>query len=262
MKSALKKVQKKKRFLSNRALYKIMDRECGKDDDDIDIDLLLFCSDILHARQIMAAESEPKKRFFKRNFKKFILIAAAISILAATLSVASADTIKFHLNHAIANYSPEKEWQLINMENLDATPDGYQLTDSYIAEQFKALGFEPITFPELFLNGGYTVENVRSLDDDRVATVSSSATMQFKKGRIFGSFFVTKLEKDVANIRSLELNSAYNADEVNVNGMDVVIFSNGIYCSVKYYDENQNINYSISMKGSYKDILELVESIK
>lgn len=268
--------QNQKLRISAEDLQQIMDSEFAKPMDEMDVDLIVLCSDILHARHNQELKPVPKKRIAKKTIIKMIAIAAVVSILVATLSINFADTKTgaFNFNHVkVASY--DKKTMALDYSNIDAEPDGYFLPESEKLAKMKAGGIDPLILPEVLFSGGYDLYDITAMEQkDNLnpdVTTMTMVSAKFSKGDIVGSVHITKhygfyfldYTEGVDYHSSGGLVDPRSGEEITVNGIDVLMigFERGDYY-VKYFDRTQKTSYVISIMGTYEQAKEILQSIK
>lgn len=250
---------KKLIYITDETLLVIIDGECLKPADDMDIDLIEICLDIIISRkEAKTGKREAPKRYStKKVVRNMILTATIVALLAASIAMTFAELpfIKDGLQNASVDTVDNS--YVLDTENLDTTPDGYALTETDFATIFKNGGYEPLTFPEMLVGCDITDINVPEVQP---GVMTQNASVKFKIGKIIGSFMLVKSDRLFNG--KVVLDEAVGAKELNVNGLDIVIYYTNKHQTIQYYDSHTNMAYTISLKCSREEAIAMAETIK
>lgn len=248
--------------ISNKKLYQIMDMEFNKPEDEVNVALINFCSAILNARHEKKKHIVPTFTLVKsshKRIKKAVLIATVSITLF--LGIYTGSTTEFKSNFKNIFYNNTGNAVYINTNTAHATPSNYLLLDTDLAKHLEQNGITPITVPEVFVNGMYPLTDL-SISTNNDTQKSAAIDIRDKKNhKKIGSFTIDKNINNGSMV-TFEISNVQSGMEVMVNGIDVLIFKrNGSY-SIFYRDQTNLTQYSIQIKASYDEIMQIVKSIK
>lgn len=253
------KLNSKLADLSEQDIKSLIDIEMKKSPDEINMDYIDFCYDILAAKknnppQIIIRENKHKKIRFSRA-----LIAAAVLIIfaATTLSV-SAYVFDFNIPSYIAHVIDGNAQVDPNLNNADTTADGYTLTDTEVAKQLADYGITPVTFPEKMIKENCSIISIENITTDE--SVQKEIYVLFEYSGHSGSLSISQLNEEHEWVGEETVMEVTSAEMIHINGMDILIFEQEGNCSIIYRDGLTK--YNISIECDMDMALKFAKSIK
>ncbi|HJB74050.1 MAG TPA: hypothetical protein IAA37_00030 [Candidatus Eubacterium faecale] len=245
--------------LSKDQIKTLIQKELEKNADDIDMDYVDFCYELLESNDKSNAESE-EKTLSRIKFKPSrILIAAVIIVLliASTITV-SAYVFNFNIPQYIAQIIEGNAQIDTNLENADTTAGSYALTDTYLAQKFAEYGISPVTFPEEMINEDCSIISIENMTTDE--SVQKDIFVRFEYFGNAGSLSVSQSNADFEWVGEETVMEVNSAEIININGMDILIFEQDGNCSIIYKDHLTK--YNISIECDMDTALSFAKSIK
>lgn len=243
-------------------LEKIIEEELGKPENEMNADLIGLCSEALHRRHISEGNSKPRK--VSRSVKRIIAIAAALSIILASVGIVFAGINDNSVKRSFI-VSVDGIFTYIDTKNNKTVPSGYALADTELAKKISVNGIKnDITIPEVLTNGEYSISDIIVSNSDGWGQLpSTTVQVNFEKKGCYGYIAIHQgsapynSKSQIVNLKDIELFS--------VNGMDIILISfkkDPKNYLIKYYDSVQKLDYNITIRGSHEDAERIIESIK
>lgn len=244
-------------------LEKIIEEELEKPEHEMNAELIGLCSEALHRRHI-AAKSSPRKNSKRSSVKRIIAIAAALSVLLASVGIVFAGIGENSVKRSYIE-SVDGIFTNIDTKNNKTVPSGYALADTELAKKVADNGINnDITIPEVLTNGEYSISDIIVSNADGWGQLpSTTIQVDFEKKGCYGYIAIHQdsapynSKTQIVNLKDIEL--------FTVNGMDVILISfkkSPKNYLIKYYDSVQKLNYNIAIKGSHDDAEHIIKSIK
>ena len=235
----------------------LIEKELSKEADEVDMDYIDLCYDILEAKSTGNIPLEIKKsKLMARKPAKAFLIAAVIAVFAVSTLTASA--FIFDIPEKIAQYINGNAEIDFNLENADTTADGYALLDSELAKQLAEFGITPITLPEEMIKENCEITNIESMTFDK--NMALDAVIDFEYQGKPGGVIITQYAHDMVWQAVDTTMDVISGQMINVNGMDILVFEQKKSCSIQYKD-NTTV-YIISLECDIDTAMQFVRSIK
>lgn len=249
--------------MSDDLLEKIIDEELEKPENEMNADLIGLCSETLHRRHI-AAQNTPRKSSKRSSVKRIIAIAAALSVILASVGIVFAGINDNSVKRSFI-VSVDGIFTNIDTKNNKTVPSGYALADTELAKKIADNGINNnIIIPEVLTNGEYSISDIIVSNSDGWGQLpSTTVQVNFETKGCYGYIAIHQgsapynSKSQIVNLKDIELFS--------VNGMDIILISfkkDPKNFLIKYYDSVQELNYNITIRGSHEDAVQIIESIK
>lgn len=241
--------------LTEDEIKRLIEKELSKESDQIDMDYIDLCYDILETKRSGNVPYEIRKaKLTARKPAKAFFIAAVVAVFAVSTLTASA--FVFDIPEKIAQYINGNAE--ISLENADTTADGYALLDSELAKQLAEFGISPVTLPEEMIKENCEITNIENLIvDERVAL---DVAIDFEYQGKPGGVLITQYAYDTVWQGIDAADEILSGQMMNVNGMDVLVFEQKKSCSIRYKDNNTE--YMIYLECDIDTAIQFARSIK
>lgn len=221
--------------LSKEEIKKLIDKELEKNPEDVDTDYIDTCFELMALCEENNAEKlKPQK---KRNVKKALLTVAAVVVILT--SVISVSAVYFNIPQEIAEWIDGKVKMKYPSENTSSAEE-YKLLNSDIAKFFEECDISPVTFPEALLDENCEIIRNENLTGNRENIEFKNAEIVFKfNGESTENIMTVFQYENKAQVSGLsEISDVKNAENIKVNGMDILLFETDEACIIEYTDEN------------------------
>lgn len=245
-------LKSKSMTLSLEEIQEIMDEELNKDAEEMDIELIDLCADVLDkayfgtentALQEEIHNNEKTPARTKRiKFSKVLLIAAVFIILFSIALPVSARYLHNEASDKVAQFFIDHFKIDLRSGNTNAINHSDENID--IIKNLKDAGFDDIILPSVLLGDDYSKENINISEDENL--LSAEIDFKSKTNKVHGYIGITRYETDINEFISGTGDMADEFDSVKqlqINGIDILIFSNGEKSYIVYVDKN--IEYDI-----------------
>lgn len=246
-------------------IEQMMDEELEKDPAEMDTDFIDLCANVLN--QAIEANKENESNNKSNNKKhikiRILKIAAIAAILAITIGIAVPVAAKY-----VDNDTSDKIVQFyedhfsINLK--DGETDAYKHSDENInlISKLNKSGFDNIILPNALLADDYTydVDIVENNNDLITAVIDFNNQDKNQLIRVI----ITNHKNGINTIlnNDIQVTSEYDsAKQLNINGIDVLIFGNKTNSSILYIDNDTE--YDIALNNyNFDSAVEIAESIE
>lgn len=242
-------------------LNKIIDEEMEKSEEEMDTELIEYCLDKLSNLEVETPATEEKKgngdthgKHIKLKFKKFIAIAAAISVLlVGTLSVSA---VVFDGNLFDGIVELYNDYIRINFDKTDDKADEYQLLGTELAKELADNGFSEVLLPEAFFSDKYNITKMEYETFEYINSVNIMFEYKNKLGNIQISEYA--IEEIVPDVEFLNVTS--NIEEIEIGNITVYCFMQNKSAAITYRD-GLSI-YFIQIPMNLDEAIEFAKTIK
>lgn len=245
--------------LTENEIKELIEKELSKESDQIDMDYIDLCYDILETKRSGNVPYEIRKaKLTARKPAKAFLIAAIVAAFAVSTLTASA--FVFDIPAKIAQYRNGNAEIDFNLENADITADGYALLDSEPAKQLAEFGITPVTLPEEMIKENCEITNIENQTQEE--SVAHTAEIEFEFNGKYGFILIEQFAKDFEFVGEFVAHDINSGQMINANGMDILVLEHesGLY-SIIYKDNSTH--YDISLYDSDIDTaMQFARSIK
>lgn len=274
--------------LTEAALQTVIDDELQKDDDQMDMDFIDFCTDLLIDMQdgklvtltggntgsqssaaeaapsniVLAAEQENSetpeapvkevKKKKRRHIGRTLLIAAVLTALLSCTLLVSANKEGYKLNTKLASFV---EGVLkVDLSDGKVTPENYTPLDSALMQELANNGFTDIVLPRALLEGEWAVSEVTYQTQELMKT--AIVEISDKDTNDIGSIIISRYIKHM-NPKGSYLHIS-NVSQFEVNGLDVTALEceNG-QSNILYSDMISLTEYLITLPQSLDKAIEI-----
>lgn len=255
--STLKEILKVKDLsFSKEEIENIMDEELEKSPEEMDAELIDMCLDILTGVQEKKADentsdssAKPNKKVKTIKFKKGMLVAAIITLLITIVIPVGAKIFDIDVPESMLKVY--EEYFHLDMGTYDT-----QDLNSLLAEN----DLKDTVLPKFLFSDDCKITNFEIFDKESITKImfDYDNRKQNIKGRVtlnnsdvYSGFFVGE---------TLVGRQYEGAKEINVSGMDVVIFAENSRCIIVYHVDG--IEYNIVIYGVTMDkAVEIAETL-
>lgn len=124
-------------------------------------------------------------------------------------------------------------------ENMSSAEE-YKLLNSDIAKFFEECDISPVTFPEALLDENCEIIRNENLTGNRENIEFKNAEIVFNfNGESTENIMTVFQYENKAQVSGLsEISDVKNAENIKVNGMDILLFETDEACIIEYTDEN------------------------
>lgn len=242
-------------------LNRVIDEEMEKSEEEMDTALIEYCLDKLNNLGTEIHDTEEKKgngdshgKHIKLKFKKFIVIAAAISVLlVGTLSVSA---VVFDVNLFDGIVEIYNDYIRINFDKTNDKADSYQLLRTELAKDLADNNFDEVLLPEDFFSVYYKIQNI----EYDVTEVVITANITFKNEDKHGYINISKysMQEIVPDVEFLNVTS--NIEELTIGNTTVYCFMQDDSAAITYRDGLYI--YFIQIPLNLDDAIEFAKTIK
>lgn len=237
--------------LSRDEIKHLIELEVQKDEDEIDIEFLDNCFEMLD----YVDESE-KEIQSKKPVKAVIVAAAVLIVLFSTVTV-SANIFNFNIPQTIARFINGNAQIDFNLKIADTTAEGYLLEKSDLANQFNDAGISPVTFPEK-LTTECEITNFNNTTTNQ--SVSTDVYVEFYLNDMYGNLSVIKYSENIDWEGKKIDKDVVSGQLIHINGLDVLIFECKNSCIIHYRDNLTD--YNIYLESDIDTAIEFAKTIK
>lgn len=240
-------------------LNKIIDEEMEKSEEEMDTELIEYCLDKLSKLEAETPATEEKKGNGDSNgkhikFKKFIAVAAAVTVLF--VGTISASAIIFDVNLFDGIVELYNDYIRINFDKTDDKADDYQLLGTELAKQLTDNGFDTVLLPEAFFSEYYEIQKMEYDVTEVVITANLTFSYENKHGCINISKYA--MEEIVPDVEFLNVTS--NIEELTISNTTIYCFMQDDAAAITYRD-GLSI-YFIQIPMNLDEAIEFAKTIK
>lgn len=214
--------------LSDLELKQMIDLELKKDDSQIDMSYIDTCFDLLEMHANGKAVLRPR-----RTWLKAVLIAAMVSVIAASAMSVSAHLFNFNIPEEIAQKLSGYAQIDPNMSEADTSAAGYALADTAIAADLAKLGITPVTLPRLLAEG--QIQSVKSILQ---SPDICAAQVRFCAQDTAGDLTITQYADQSNWSGKSQVLDVDGGTLVHANGLDILVLTQKDGCTLQYKDGN------------------------
>lgn len=244
--------------LTEEEIKMLIEKELSKETDQVDMDYIDLCYDVLEAKHKESAPQKSKTvKLSARRSVRAIFIAAVIVIFS--MSTLTASAFVFGIPDMIAQYRNGNAEIDYNLENASTVASGYALTDTDLAKRLAEFGISPVTLPKEMVKSYCKLTKIESR-----TVYESWANIVFANFDYRGMYVDIRIEqftKDFGIEAEITVTDIVSAQMVKANGMDILVFEqkNG-WCSIIYKDNLTH--YDIGLKCDFETAIKIAKSIK
>lgn len=252
----------------------LMEEELKKPDEEVNVDFIEACVDYLNdyeetpetpseeTPKKSKEDKSPKKIRGVKALKSFLIAAVILAVTAgATITAASVNVEESADKPLIERINNEFH---INLKKADNSAEKYSDKNNKTVEELRQIGFTDVVLPGEILSGDYkcSVANANAEESDGGA--EACVKFENRKTNFKGYISLGYREREgVTYAENFCAASLYTVSEqINVNGLDVLIFNDGKERSMIVYSVD-NTDYLIVFGNCpLKTALKFAESIK
>lgn len=245
-------------------IEQMMDEELEKDPAEMDTDFIDLCANVLN--QAIEANKENESNNKSNNKKhikiRILKIAAIAAILAITIGIAVPVAAKY-----VDNDTSDKIVQFyedhfsINLKDGETDADKHSDKNIDLISKLNKSGFDHIILPNALLADDYTYD-VDVMEDENFITALVDFQNTVDKSVI--SVTITKHKNGIETVlnNDKQVTSEYDsAKQLNINGIDILVFGNKENSTITYIDEHTE--YAIDLTNTdFNTAIEIAESIE
>ncbi len=234
----------------------IMDEELSKDPDEMDTDLVDMCVDILEqgyaeqenesGRDSGQKREKTEKKPKMKKFTKVLLIAAIILLLIVIAVPVGAVVIHNEASEKIVRFY--NDCFHVNLRNGDTDAEHYSDENDDLIRDLRKLGFDNIILPSDLLKFDYSEDIVIQKTEH---IFSATAKTEAPESGIHGAIHIARYD-EIASFAmgNCIIASEYkNAKQLNINGLDVLIFGRNDSTDIIIDYLDNNTDYHITLSG-------------
>lgn len=213
-------------------------------------------------KQIKKKESNNKSNNKKHIKIRILKIAAIAAILAITIGIAVPVAAKY-----VDNDTSDKIVQFyedhfsINLKDGETDADKHSDKNIDLISKLNKSGFDHIILPNALLADDYTYD-VDVMEDENFITALVDFQNTVDKSVI--SVTITKHKNGIETVlnNDKQVTSEYDsAKQLNINGIDILVFGNKENSTITYIDEHTE--YAIDLTNTdFNTAIEIAESIE
>lgn len=244
-----------------REIEEMMDEELSKDPDEIDTEFISICADVInraHAEEDKRIEQEEKLKAKKIKARRVLLIAAILVLVLSLSLSASAKFFNIDASEKVVRFI--NNHFDVNLGNANGEADNYTDNGLELINDLEEKGFENILLPAALISEDYSTKiTIRNLENIGKVAIDFKSNSK----NISGTIIITKYinSDDSFTIGHSSVPDSYNqVKQIQVNGIDVLVFSDETNSYIYYID--QNIEYDIFIYCDFDSAVEIAETIK
>lgn len=268
-------LKSKSMTLSLEEIQGIMDEELSKSSEEMDVELIDLCADVLDKAyfdnsegstapevedELINENAKPRRKRIKLNK---ILLAAAIIIISFSIALttnakyiqsdASAKIVKYVDNHFETDLMKGKHKAIKHSDE-----------NNYLVKKLKEGGFGDIILPSALLGDDYSKGDINFSITEDENILWSDIHFESKTNKVYGSIGITEYKSDTVKFIMGQGNLSEGFDSVKqlrINGMDVLIFTDDDSAFIQYID--RDIEYDIDIQNSDLDLcVEIMKTLE
>ena len=226
----------------------LIDKELQKDSEEVDMDYIDLCFELLEARK----RNAPARKKRGVTYRRALIAAAVVILFVATGITASASAVRENIPKILANFVT------YNTGRSGTSADGYALSDTELAKKLADFGIAPVTFPEKMLEEDCEITNISNVFEDETSSVS--AIIDFAYKGIGGEFTVLQFARDTEWTGTNNSRDVISAQVISVKGMGVLVLEQEGSCLISYKDHFTV--YYIELNCDMETAIAFADSIK
>ncbi len=239
-------------------INRLMEEELKKDPDEMDGELVDLCIDILekgYAEQEQKHKQEhdrTEKKHTRIKVRRVLAVAAIITLLIAIAAPVSAAFSHNKVSDKIVQFY--SDYFHMDLRKGSTNANHYSDNNSHLIKELEERGFEYVILPKALLNYNYSRDIVIQ-EGDRFT--STTIDIEDTESKIYGSIHITRYDEITSSVAGEgQVSSEFkHIEQVNINGLDVIIFGSDDETSIRYLDNNTD--YIITLRNC--DIYTAVE---
>ena len=209
-------------------LQKILDEELEKGEDEMDVELIDQCLELLDN----SSEKDSKeKRKRKIKTKKILLIAAIIAVLLCIAVPVGAKFVSVDASGDVVEYNGDSYKIDMSKDKLNSITDINSLTQQ--------INIEKIALPASLLVGNYTLSDI---NEDTIDNLLNTINFTFKTDKLSGIIYINEYQNgaDYENyIGKFSVPDNYQYfKQLKINSFDVLVYSDDVNSVIYYYCDN------------------------
>lgn len=222
--------------MSCEQIKQLIKKESQKDYEQLNTEFIDLCFAVLAVKQgdKSFAMKNGKKSSKKAVIRKSLLLVAIFMIFVVTALTVSASVFHFNIPKEISSWIKENAKTDINLQFADTTAEGYLLSNSDLAENLKAQGISPITFPEELIKEHTKISQINNVTAE--PTISLDVEIEFTYNGAYGLLSVSQYANHFEWTGEIVDNGVLSAEMIKANGMDILIFEKKSSCTIRYKD--------------------------
>ena len=249
-------------------IERLMEKELQKEPEEMDGELVDLCIDILvkgYAEQEQKQKQEQeqeqdctkKKHTGTKGRRVLFVVALIVLIIAVAVPVSAAFSHNKVSDKIVQFYSDHFH---IDLRKGDAIANHYSDENTDLIQELQKLGFSDVILPSDLLTYDYSKDIfIQDGDCFTLATID----MEDAESKINGSITITQYDESVSSTagEGLVFSEFKHIEQVNINGLDVIIFGNDDETSIRYLDNNTD--YIITLRNcDVYTAVEIANSLK
>lgn len=231
--------------MTDSEINRLIEKELSKDTDDVDMNYVDFCFELMEARK----RNAPAKKKQSITYRRALIAAAVVILFVATGITASASAVRDNTPKILANFITYRS---------NTSADGYALSDTVLAKELAELGIAPVTFPEEMIGADCEIADIRSEAYDE--TASAGVAVDFEYKGMNGELTVLQFKQNTEWTGTNNSRRVISAQVISVNGLGVLVLEQEGNCLISYKD-NLTVYY-IELSCDMETALEFAGSIK
>ncbi len=241
-------------------IERIMDAELEKDPAEMDDELVDLCMDVLEKGYVKQKQNREQTEKKHRRIKlRRVLVAAAIIALIIVIAVpiAAAYTRGEVSDKIVQFYS---DYFHINLREGDTNANHYSDENSDLIQELQKRGVSDVILPSDLLNYDYSKDIFIQEGDNYT---SATITIEDSESKIHGGIVITQYDEIISSATGAgQVSPEFNRiEQININGLDVIIFGNEDKVAMRYLDNNTDYYITLDNCDIYKAV-EIANSLK
>ena len=238
--------------LSVEDIKKLIKDESAKDEDQIDVEFIDMCFDLLSIKQ---NRDLTKKKYYKKTMKA-LLIAAVIIIVLVSSVAAFAQAFHFSIPQEIAKFIDGDARIDMNFDKADTEADGYSVNTDLINDLANH-GITSVTIPSALSSDNCKITNIEYPNIDN--EISIDAGIVFEYNDFYGNMTIIQYAQEFDWVGENVVEDIKSGQLIKVNGLDVLLFEQENGYNIEYKDSLTS--YSIYLECDLKTAICFVETI-
>ena len=245
-------------------INRLMEEELQKEPEEMDGELVDLCIDILekgYAEREQKQKQEQERAEKKHTGTKVRRVLAVAAIIALIVAIAVPVSAAFSHNKVsdkiVQFYSDHLH---IDLRKGDTTANHYSDEDTDLVQELQKRGFSDVILPSDLLTCDYS-KDIFIQEGDRFT--SATINIEDAESKIKGSITITQYDETITStVGEGQVSSEFkNVEQVNINGLDVIIFGNDDETSIRYLDNSTD--YIITLRNcDVYTAVEIANSLK
>lgn len=240
-------------------IQELLDEELSKNPSEIDMELVERCIDILE-KAIKDENTDVEKEGVEKKhikLRKIVLIAAIAAMFFAIAIPVSAKYINSNISDKIVRFY--SDYFSIDLRGEESYSGEYYKGDAFIND-LKGKGFDNVVLPDDMLEYDFS-KDLEVQYGDEITAVNTVVNVPNENIDGTVSIILYNNDTDFLAGKTLVSNEYEYIDQVIVNDINIIVYSNGNNVHIQYLFENTE--YNINLKNcTFKLGLDIAKTIK